>query len=247
MERLESMIKRVLLTGDSRGVGKAIAEALLASGYSVVGCSRSNSSSTEDFKKKFPNLYTHINFDLGDTEGIKDFYLHTLKAVGPFHGFVNNAALAYDDLCTNANLERLEQMYKVNVLSPIMLTKYMIRDMLLNRSEGSIIHISSISAHTGYKGLSMYASTKGALEAFSKNVAREWGEKKIRSNVVCPGFMETEMSSTLTSELRNRIFARTSLKIPTSTDSVAHTVKFILSDESRSITGQVINVDSGTI
>ena len=91
-------------------------------------------------------------------------------------------------------------MYKVNVFSPMMLTKYMLRDMLLNKTKGSIVHISSVSAHTGYKGLAMYASTKGALEAFSKNTAREWGSLGIRSNVVCPGFMDTDMSSSLTKE-----------------------------------------------
>lgn len=82
-------------------------------------------------------------------------------------------------------------MYNVNVFSPMLLTKYAIRNMLLHHTQGSIIHISSISVHTGYKGLSMYASSKGALEAFSKDTAREWGQLGIRSNVVVPGFMET--------------------------------------------------------
>ena len=89
-------------------------------------------------------------------------------------------------------------MYDINIFSTFMLTKYIIRDMLLNKTKGSIVHISSISAHTGYKGLSMYASTKGALEAYSKNISREWGRLGIRSNVVCPGFMMTEMSSSIT-------------------------------------------------
>ena len=88
-----------------------------------------------------------------------------------------------DDIITNLNVDSLENMYKVNVFAPFMLTKYVLRDMLLNKNKGSIIHISSISAHTGYKGLAMYASTKGALEAFSKNTAREWGSFGVRSNI----------------------------------------------------------------
>ena len=91
-------------------------------------------------------------------------------------------------------------MYKTNVLSPIMINRHAIRNMLYNRVKGSFVSISSISSSTGYKGLSMYASTKGALESLTKNLAREWGPRQIRFNCVVPGFMETDMSKTLTKE-----------------------------------------------
>jgi 3-oxoacyl-[acyl-carrier protein] reductase len=138
-------------------------------------------------------------------------------------------------------------MYAVNVFTPMMITKYAIRNMLLHKTKGCIIHISSISVHTGYKGLAMYASSKGALEAFSKDTAREWGVMGIRSNCVVPGFMATAMSSTLTEEQRSKIYARTSLKDATSINSVAETVAFLLSDKACSITGQNLHVDNGTI
>ena len=93
----------------------------------------------------------------------------------------------------------------------------------------------------------MYASTKGAIEAFSKNTAREWGIRKIRSNCVVAGFMETDMSASLPEEQKEKIFNRTSLKIPADTASVAKTVVFLLGDSSKSITGQNIFVDSGTL
>ena len=109
------------------------------------------------------------------------------------------------------------------------------------------MHVSSISAHTGYKGLAMYASTKGALEAFSKNTAREWGERGIRSNCVVAGFMETAMSGALGEAQRLRIHQRTALKQPASLDSVAETVVFLLGKGASSITGQNLFVDSGTI
>jgi len=155
--------------------------------------------------------------------------------------------LAYDDIVTNLRIEPLEKMYRVNVFSPMMITKYAIRQMLLHHIKGSIVHLSSISVHTGYKGLAMYASTKGALEAFSKNTAREWGELGIRSNCLVSGFMETEMSSTLTEDQKNRIYKRTSLKKATEVESVAETIAFLLSEKAQSITGQNIYVDSGTI
>jgi 3-oxoacyl-[acyl-carrier protein] reductase len=160
---------------------------------------------------------------------------------------VNNAAIAYDDIITNANYETLSNMFQVNVFTPMLITKYVIRNMLLHNNIGSIVHLSSISVHTGYKGLSMYAASKGALEAFSKNTAREWGSRKIRSNCIVAGFMDTDMSSGLTEDQKKRIYQRTSLKEGTSIDSVAETVLFLLSDKSKSITGQNIFVDNGTI
>jgi 3-oxoacyl-[acyl-carrier protein] reductase len=173
--------------------------------------------------------------------------LRPLTKNGGIYGFVNNAAIAYDDIITNLNYDDLQTMYNVNVFSPMILTKYVLRDMLLNRNKGSIVHISSISAHTGYKGLAMYASTKGAIEAFSKNTSREWGALEIRSNVVCPGFMDTDMSSNLSIEQKNRIFNRNSMKKPVEVSAVATSVAFLLSEDSKGITGQVLHVDNGTI
>jgi 3-oxoacyl-[acyl-carrier protein] reductase len=189
----------------------------------------------------------HIAFDLSDYKNLKNIYWNQLKKIGQIESVIHNAAYAYDDLISNANVQTLEYMYKVNVLSPVLLTKYSIRDMLLNNIKGSIVFVTSISAHKGFKGLSMYASTKGALEAFSKNIAKEWGAKGIRSNCVCPGFMETEMSSNISSEMKMKIFNRTSLKKATDIKSVASSVAFLTSNESNSITGQTIIVDCGTI
>lgn len=238
-------MKWIVVTGDSGGLGNAIVKAILSKNmYGVIGISRKENAK---IKGMLNQNYVHINFDLIETEKIKDLYLDKIKKVGEIYGLVNNSAIAYDDIVTNANVVELEKMFRVNVYSPIILTKYIIRDMLLNGNNGSIVHVSSVSAHTGYKGLSMYAATKGALEAFSKNVAREWGKKGIRSNCVAPGFMETAISATLTEEQKQKIYQRTSLKKATSIDSTAHTIEFLLSDKSSSITGSVINIDNGTI
>jgi len=225
-------MKKILLTGDSRGVGLSIKNLLIERGYQVIGISRNSKD---------------IKYDLSNIDGIKDLYNNQIKPLGPIYGFINNAALAYDDIITNLSSSKLETMYKVNVFSPMMLTKYMLRDMLLNKTKGSIVHISSVSAHTGYKGLAMYASTKGALEAFSKNTAREWGVLGIRSNVVCPGFMNTDMSSSLTDKQKTKIFNRNSLKREINTIDVANTIEFLISNNSKGITGEIIHVDNGTI
>ena len=238
----------ILVTGVSRGLGLRIIEVLLKQGFSVYTLSRSNSDKLRKLMAKYPNNIKWLQYDLANTENIrKSIFRDWIGVNTKIHGFVNNAAMAYDDIVTNLNYDLLQKMYVVNVFTPMVLTKYVLRQMLLHNIKGSIVHISSISVHTGYKGLSMYASTKGALEAFSKNTAREWGAKGIRSNCLVAGFMETDMSSTLSLDQRNRIYKRTSLKKPVGMNSVSETIRFLLSDESKSITGQNISVDNGTI
>lgn len=238
----------ILLTGCSRGVGLEICRVLLEQGHTVFGVARSCPQEFKDIQVQYPEQLHYKSVDLSDSEHVKEnIFLDFCSNRVQIDGFVNNAAVAYDDIITNVNIDRLKAMYDVNVFAPIMMTKNVLRNMLLHHTKGSIVHISSISVHTGYKGLAMYASSKGALEAFSKDTAREWGSLGIRSNVVVPGFMPTAMSSTLSEEQRAKIYARTSLKKATSIRSVAETVAFLLSDKADSITGQNIHVDNGTI
>ncbi len=236
----------ILVTGISKGLGLEITRHLLENGNTVFGISRNKTEELSSLLNKHKNL-NWLQYDLADSANVKNKVFNEFIENIPLHAFINNAAVAYDDLITNLNDEPLLSMYRVNVFTPMHIVKYSIRNMLLHSTKGSIIHISSISAHTGYKGLAMYASTKGALEAFSKNTAREWGEKGIRSNCLVVGFMETDMSSTLTPEQKNRIFQRTSLKKPVDPRSVAETVNFLISEKSESITGQNIFIDNGTI
>lgn len=236
----------VLLSGVSKGLGLTILKELLAQNHTVFGISRSFTNELEILKREFNDKFYWIQYDLENYQGVKTSLFIHFKNI-PLHAFINNAAIAYDDIITNLNVDSLIKMYNVNVFTPMVITKYVIRNMLLYNTKGSIIHISSISVHTGYKGLAMYASTKGALEAFSKNTAREWGEKGIRSNCIVAGFMETDMTSVLSEDLKNRIYQRTSLKQPTNPVDIAKFISFLISEGAFSITGQNIFIDSGTI
>lgn len=243
-------MKNVLLTGASRGLGLQICKTLLESGqYCIYATSRTKSQEFESLLKTFPERLFYKAADLSDAVSAKnalfadDFISHKIT----LSGFVSNAAIAYDDLVSNLDISRTSDIFAVNVFTPMLLVKYAVRNMILNKVLGSIVHISSISAHTGYKGLAMYAATKGAIEAFSKNTAREWGQKGIRSNCVVCGFMQTDMSASLTGEQKDKIYKRTALKEPTCPQSVAKTVEFLLGETSKSITGQNLFVDSGTI
>lgn len=242
------MSKSILITGVSRGLGLALAHAVVEAGWCVHGVSRTCSAEFKALQARAPERIKFLAVDLADPERAAHVIFEQLLPVGTsVDGLVNNAALAYDDLLTNADAGKLQASFAVNVFTPILLTKYAIRRMLVQRTAGSIVHVSSISVHTGYKGLSMYAATKGALEAFSKNTAREWGERGIRSNCVAPGFMETEMTAKLTDEQRASIHRRNALKRATDPRSVAATIVHLLGEGSASVTGQTLCVDAGAI
>lgn len=240
------MNKNILITGASKGLGLQITNRLLSDGHNVFGISRTKGD-LPILMEKYKDQLKYLSFDMLETSDIKTKVFKSWIGDIEIHGFVNNAAMAYDTLLTNIDIDKLNTMTTINQISPMVMTKYVIRNMLLHNIKGSIVHISSISVHTGYKGLSMYAATKGALEAFSKNAAREWGVKGIRSNSIACGFMETDMTSVMDDATKAKLYKRVALKQATDMDSVAASVAYLLSDDSKSMTGQVLHIDGGAI
>ena len=235
-------MKTILVTGVSAGLGLEIVKELLKEpSYSIVGIGRTAPPGLTSDRFRF------VSFDLGDCDAIGDLYKTHLHQGPPIAGLVNNAASAYDDLVTNAQLEPLEAMFRLNVFAPMLLTKCVLRNMILHNTPGSFAHVSSLSVHTGFKGLAMYASTKGALEAFSLGISREYGSRGIRSNCVAPGFMTTRMTSGLEPEKLAKIARRASLQKVTDPADVARTIAFLLSPAAGSITGTTVRVDAGSL
>jgi 3-oxoacyl-[acyl-carrier protein] reductase len=141
-------------------------------------------------------------------------------------------------------LEDIERLVRLNTVAPIVLTKYVARSMMLERA-GRIVNVASVVALTGYSGLSVYSATKASLIGFTRSLAREIGQFDVTVNAIAPGFIDTDMTQELDEEQRAKIARRSALKrLPEAID-VAESVKYLLGDSGRNITGTVITVDSG--
>lgn len=231
----------VIVTGTSGGLGRAIAEQAIADDHRVVGISRRPVDAAE-FSR--PDAYTHVEFDLGDIEGIGELVATIVGEHGKPYALVNNAALGTDGLLPTMHNSDIEQLVGVNVVSPMVLTKYCVRHMLAKR-RGRVVNISSIVARTGYRGLAAYGATKSAMEGFTRSLARDVGPRGVTVNAVAPGFLETEMTSALGDQL-DRIRRRSALGRFAGLDEVAAAVSFLLSDAGAGVTGTTITVDAGS-
>ena len=235
-------MKRVLVTGGSRGLGLEICRTLVEVGYEVASVSRKPSAGLEELAAKFPRQVQAHFADLSRPEDLPALS-HALGVREGFDGFVANAAIGTEGLLTLTSKNRIEECLQVNLLSVILLSREVLKGMLSRG--GSLVFVSSITATRGYAGLSVYSATKGALLSFSRSLAREYGPRGIRSNCILPGFLETEMTGTLAHQDRERIQRRTSLQRLGQPEDVAGTVKYLLSDEARFVTGAEFVVDGG--
>jgi 3-oxoacyl-[acyl-carrier protein] reductase len=163
---------------------------------------------------------------------------------GPIYGLVNNAGISTDGVLALTSVHQIEQVVRLNTISPMVLTKYVVRAMMADGG-GRIVNMSSITAHTGYSGLSVYAATKASLVGFTRSLAREVGRMGVTVNAVAPGFVDTKMTQGLTADQRQQIERRSALKRMVDIDDVANAVDFLLSDQSKNITGTVLTVDAG--
>jgi 3-oxoacyl-[acyl-carrier protein] reductase len=239
----------VLVTGGSRGIGLAIAQRLASSGYNVIAVARRES---DDLRKAIgaatgqDSGRIHFRtFDLSEIDGIPAFVKGLRDEFGAIYGLVNNAGLGTEGLLATMHNSEIEALTRLNVLSPIILTKYVVRHMMADGAGGRVINMSSIIASTGYNGLSVYGATKAAATGFTRSLAREVGKTGITVNAIAPGFIDTELTHNLGPEQRQRIAGRSALRRLPETDDVASMVEYLLSEGGRNITGTVLTVDAG--
>ena len=238
----------VLVTGGSRGIGLAIAQRLASSGYNVIAVARRESDDLREAIRVTTKGSGRIHFrtfDLSAVDAIPAFVKSVRDEFGAIYGLVNNAGIGTEGLLATMHNSEIEALVRLNVLSPVILTKYVVRHMMADGAGGRVINMSSIIASTGYNGLSVYGATKAAATGFTRSLAREVGKLGITVNAIAPGFIDTELTHSLGAEQRQRIAGRSALRRLPETDDVAGMVEYLLGEGGRNITGTVLTVDAG--
>ncbi len=241
--------RTVLITGASRGLGLGIARKLVAGGYRRHRRRAQGQQGPDRGHRAKPSAprsgsLHFVAFDLGKIDKIPELVRDLRKEFGPLFGLVNNAALGFDGALSLMHNSQIEELVRVNTLSPIVLTKYVVRAMM-SESAGRIVNVASIIGFTGYSGLSVYAATKASMLGFTRSLAREVGRLGITVNAVAPGFLDTDMTHGLTGEQRAQVVRRSALRRLAGVDDVANAVEYLLSDKAQSISGTVLTVDAG--
>jgi len=235
--------RHVLVSGGSRGLGQGIVAALLQAGYRVSATSRRPTEFTRQLEKD-QRFFFHVS-DVSDSRALTEFVDRAEARFGKCYGLVNCAGVAVDGVLATTTDEQIERALAINLAGTLFMTRRVLRGMLVSRTSGSIVNISSIVGSRGYSGLATYAATKAGLDAVTRSLARELGGRGIRVNSVAPGYVETEMTDGLGEQQRQQIIRRTPLGRLGVCADVTGPVLFLLSDTAAFITGQVLVVDGG--
>lgn len=239
----------VIVTGGSRGLGLGIARRLAGAGYQVIAVARKENdqftAAMQEANLANPGSFRFVPFDLGEIGAIPELVRGLRKEFGAIHGLVNNAGISFEGVLAMMPNSQIEELVRVNTISPIVLTKYVVRTMMSDGG-GRVVNIASIIASTGYSGLSVYGATKSSIVGFTRSLAREVGRLKINVNSVAPGFIATDLTHGLDEEQRARIERRSALHRLAEVDDIADAVEFLLSPKAKNITGTVLTVDAGS-
>jgi 3-oxoacyl-[acyl-carrier protein] reductase len=241
-------MQNVIVSGGSRGLGLAMAQSLAGAGYRVIALARSSTDPLQAASNAAAVAGRGaIEFracDLSDLGQISALVKSLRADFGPLYGLVNNAGLGTSGLLSTMRDHDIQRLIQLNTVSPILLSKYVVRSMMAQR-EGRIVNVSSIVAATGYSGLSVYSATKASLLGFTRSLAREVGQLGITVNAVAPGFVATEMTSELNDSHRQQIARRSAMKRMPDPIDVARSVEYLLGEGGRNITGTTLTIDAG--
>ncbi|GMO48843.1 MAG: 3-oxoacyl-[acyl-carrier-protein] reductase [Termitinemataceae bacterium] len=233
--RLEN--KKVLVTGASRGIGRAIAERFLAEGAEVWGIG------TKEPQWKGEKLHW-VCADLSNLAEIEPLIEALLKESGGFDALVNNAGITKDNLSLRMTLEDFQKVLDINLSATFVVARTVARSMIRSK-KGSIINMASVVGIHGNGGQANYAASKAGVIAVTKSLAQETAGRGVRVNAIAPGFIATDMTQAMTSEAKEKTLALIPLKRMGEPQDIANLALFLAGDESQYITGQVIPVDGG--
>ena len=241
--------KVVFVTGGSRGIGKAIALKYAQNGYNVVINYVSDKTNVEELQKEFTKLNVECIIEKADVSKSEEVEKIVKKAIEKFNKIdvlVNNAGITRDGLLMRMKEEDFDKVIEINLKGTFLITKSVIPYMLKKR-DGKIINLASVVGVTGNAGQCNYSASKAGIIGFTKSIAKELASRNIRANAIAPGFIDTDMTSILSDEVKDSINVQIPMKRMGTTQEIANVAYFLGCEESSYITGQVINIDGGMV
>jgi 3-oxoacyl-[acyl-carrier protein] reductase len=238
----------VMVTGGSRGLGLGIGRHLAGLGFRVIAVARTEGTQLAEARREVAaqavGALEFVACDLAEIEALPGLVQDIRREFGAIYGLVNNAAIGTEGLLAIMHNSQIETLIRLNTLSPIVLTKYVVRQMMAEKA-GRVVNVSSIIGSTGYSGLSVYGATKASMLGFTRSLAREVGRLGITVNAVAPGFMDTEMTARMDETQRAQVARRSALRRLPEVEDVARMVGLLMGEGGRNITGTVMTVDAG--
>lgn len=237
--------KKIFVTGGSRGIGASLVKWLAQNQAQVAFTYSSSEAQAQDILKSLPGQgHLCLQMNVADETSVNQVIDQVYERMGDLDGVVNNAGITADGLLLRMKSEDFDKVINTNLKGAFLVTKAVARPMLKAR-KGSIVNITSVIGQTGNAGQANYAASKAGIEAISKSVAQELGSRGIRVNCVAPGFIATEMTQVLSDDVKAKILSKIPQGIYGTAEDVAACVGFLLSDDSKYITGHTLNVNGG--
>lgn len=241
--------KVALITGGSRGIGKAIAEKFAKNGYDLVINYVSDNTDLDAIKEEFKQYGSEVLMEKADVSNYAECEKMVTAAIekfGRIDVLVNNAGVTRDNLLMRMKEEDFDKVIEINLKGTFLVTKSVIPYMLKKR-DGKIINLASVVGVTGNAGQCNYSASKAGIIGFTKSIAKELASRNIRANAIAPGFIDTDMTSILSDEVKDSINVQIPMKRMGTTQEIANVAYFLGCEESSYITGQVINIDGGMV
>ncbi len=241
--------KTAVVTGGSRGIGKAVALKLAELGANIVVNYTKNPEKAQEVIKTIEGMGLKamaIKADVSNSAEVDELFRRVEENFSTIDILVNNAGITRDTLLVKMKEEDWDNVISINLKGTFNCTKAVIKKMMKQRS-GKIVNIASVIGVTGNAGQSNYGASKAGIIGFTKSIAKEVGSRGINVNAVAPGFIETDMTDILSEEIKDNLLTNIPLKQLGKPEDVANTVAFLCREDSKYITGQVINVDGGMV